>query len=59
MPESNLLWLSSERAKKKLGWRNKLDAKETIKWTIEWESMARDEGALAAQDNQIERYSKL
>jgi CDP-glucose 4,6-dehydratase len=59
LPESNLLWLSSERAKKELGWRNKLDAKEAIKWTIDWELMARDKGALAALDNQIERYSKL
>jgi len=59
MPESNLLWLSSERSQKELGWRNKLDAKEAIKWTIDWELMARDKGALAALDNQIERYSKL
>lgn len=59
LPESNLLWLSSERSKKELGWRNKLDAKVAIKWTIDWELMARDKGALAALDDQIERYSQL
>lgn len=59
MPESNLLWLSSERSKKELRWRNKLGAKEAIKWTIDWELMARDRGPLVAIDSQIERYLQL
>lgn len=56
MPESSLLWLSSVRSQTELGWRNKLNAEEAIKWTIEWELMSKDNGIRAAIDSQIERY---
>jgi CDP-glucose 4,6-dehydratase len=57
--ESQLLWLSSERAKRELGWRNLLSARESIKWTIEWEIESEISTPLKALDQQIERYLKL
>lgn len=35
--EMKYLWLDSSYARTELGWRNKLDAKESIKWVIEIE----------------------
>lgn len=57
--ESQLLWLSSDRAYKELGWRNLLSARESIKWTIEWEIDSERSTPLKALDQQIERYLKL
>lgn len=59
MPESKFLWLSSVRSETELGWRNKLDAAEAIKWTVDWELMAQDKGALYALDSQINKYLEL
>jgi CDP-glucose 4,6-dehydratase len=57
-PESVLLWLSSERAQHDLGWKNKLDATEAIRWTIDWERESRETDAKTAIDSQIKEYFK-
>jgi CDP-glucose 4,6-dehydratase len=54
--ESVLLWLSSERAQHDLGWKNKLDAAEAIRWTIDWERESRETDAKIATDLQIKEY---
>ena len=54
--ESNLLWLSSERAHQDLAWRGKLNAHDAIRWTIEWERNALDTDALIAVDLQINKF---
>lgn len=59
MPEANLLWLSSVRSETELGWRNKLDAIEAIRWTVDWELMAREKDATFALDAQIHKYMEL
>lgn len=57
--ESKLLWLSSDRARSELGWKNLLDARESIKWSIEWELEAERTSTLAALDQQISRYQEM
>jgi CDP-glucose 4,6-dehydratase len=52
-PESKLLWLSSVRAFQDLGWKNRLNAREAIEWTLGWEKLSINVGALAALDKQI------
>jgi CDP-glucose 4,6-dehydratase len=54
--ESVLLWLSSERAQQDLGWKNKLDATEAIRWTIDWERESRETDAATALDFQIKEF---
>jgi len=54
--ESVLLWLSSERAYRELGWRNKLDAASAIRWTINWELESRKTDAKSALDVQINAF---
>ncbi len=56
--ESVLLWLSSDRAHKELGWKNKLDAADAIKWTIEWERKSREIDVKSVTDFQIREYFK-
>ncbi len=57
--ESKLLWLSSDRARTELGWKNLLDARESIKWSIEWELEAERTSPLDALDQQISRYQEM
>ncbi len=57
--ESKLLWLSSNRARTELGWKNLLDARESINWSIEWELEAEKSSTLAALDKQISRYQEM
>lgn len=57
--ESKLLWLSSNRARTELGWENLLDARESIKWSIEWELEAERTSPLDALDQQISRYQEM
>jgi CDP-glucose 4,6-dehydratase len=54
--ESALLWLSSERANRDLGWNNQLDAFAAIRWTINWERKSRETDAQTAIDWQINDY---
>jgi len=57
--ESTLLWLSSERARRELGWSNHLDAQESIKWSIEWELEAEKNSPIKALDLHIARYQEM
>jgi len=59
LPESKLLWLSSERAFQDLSWENKLNAEEAIRWTLEWEKFAISVDAKSALDQQIGEYFKF
>jgi GNAT superfamily N-acetyltransferase len=52
-PESKLLWLNSKLAKRDLGWSNSLDAKEAVRWVMEWEKLSISQSHLQALDNQI------
>jgi CDP-glucose 4,6-dehydratase len=55
-PESKLLWLNSKLAKRDLGWSNSLDAKEAVRWVIEWEKLSITQSHLQALDKQILRF---
>jgi CDP-glucose 4,6-dehydratase len=54
--ESVLLWLSSERAYHDLGWKNKLNAKAAIQWTIDWERECSKTDTTSAIDSQIIKF---
>ncbi len=54
--EAGLLWLSSELATKELGWSNRFEAQEAIRWTIEWEKESMKSSPLSALDAQINKY---
>jgi CDP-glucose 4,6-dehydratase len=54
--ESVLLWLSSELAHRDLGWKNQLDARTAIRWTINWERESREIDAKSALDSQINEF---
>ena len=56
LPESGLLWLSSNLAVQELGWLNRFEAKEAIRWTIEWERESMKSSPLAALDIQIKEF---
>ena len=56
LPESGLLWLSSNLAIQELGWRNRFEAKEAIRWTIEWERESMNSTPLQALDRQIKAF---
>jgi CDP-glucose 4,6-dehydratase len=56
LPESGLLWLSSNLATQELGWLNRFEAKEAIRWTIEWEKESMNSTPLQALDNQINAF---
>jgi CDP-glucose 4,6-dehydratase len=56
VPESGLLWLSSDLATKELGWRNRFEAQEAIDWTIEWERESMSSTPLLALDQQINSF---
>ena len=54
--ESGVLWLSSELAKKELGWSNRFEAREAIGWTIDWEKESMKTSPLLALDQQINEF---
>ena len=56
LPESGLLWLSSDLATQGLGWTNRFEAEEAIRWTIEWERESMKSSPLAALDIQIKEF---
>jgi nucleoside-diphosphate-sugar epimerase len=56
LPESGLLWLSSNLAVGELGWFNRFEAKEAIRWTIEWERESMNSTPLQALDTQIDAF---
>jgi CDP-glucose 4,6-dehydratase len=57
-PESKLLWLSSVRAFQDLGWKNRLNAREAIEWTLGWEKSSINIGVLPALDKQVTDFFK-
>ena len=59
LPESKLLLLSSQRAKEELGWENKLNATEAVKWTIDWESDLDKNNALDLISSQIQKFKAI
>jgi CDP-glucose 4,6-dehydratase len=59
LPEANLLWLDSNRAKSELLWSPKLNARNAISWTIEWEKETLTSSVVIAIDNQITKYMEL
>ena len=52
-PESKLLWLSSSAAFKDLGWKNKLNARDAIKWTVDMEKLLIANNPIDILDKQI------
>jgi len=54
--ESGLLWLSSDLATKELGWKNQFEAREAIRWTLDWEKESMKSSPLAALDLQINKF---
>ena len=56
LPETSLLWLSSEKARQELEWSNRIDAKEAIRWTIDWEHESNLSSPLDALDTQIKNF---
>ncbi len=59
VPESSLLWLSSEKSRTELKWRNLLDAETAIRWSLEWEINARNTSPISALDKQIKEYEEM
>ena len=54
--ESELLWLSSHLATVDLGWGNRFEAFEAIRWTTDWEKAAMKTSPLEALDMQIDSF---
>ena len=54
--ESGLLWLSSDLATRELGWSNRFEANEAIRWTLDWEKESMKSSPLSALDMQINRF---
>ena len=54
--ESKLLWLSSELAFRELGWKNSLNAANSIHWAINWEKESNKNDAKSALDLQIKEF---
>ena len=60
LKESNFLLLDSTKSRTRLGWSDKLDFEETLRWTIEWYK-SHSEG-VSAEDllaDQVSRFNKL
>lgn len=58
--EAQFLTLDSSKAKQNLGWSNRLDFTQTIKWTIDWyEQVESSKDALSISRRQIEKYLSI
>ena len=58
--ESENLSLDSNKAKKKLDWKNKFDLEKTISWTIDWyKKFLNDENMKEYSEQQIENFTSL
>jgi CDP-glucose 4,6-dehydratase len=55
---SNLL-LDSEKARKSLGWSDKLDFVKSIEWTVNWYKTNIQESSLEITKNQIQDFFNL
>jgi CDP-glucose 4,6-dehydratase len=57
LKESNFLMLDSTKSRQKLGWYDKLDFEETIRWTTEWyKAQSEGESAEALMLRQISKF---
>lgn len=60
LKESNFLLLDSTKSREKLGWIDKLDFNETLRWTTEWyKAHSEGESAEALVRNQISKFLTL
>jgi CDP-glucose 4,6-dehydratase len=57
--ESNYLLLDSEKARKNLNWKEKLNFQESVAWTAEWYINAHVDNVREYTLNQIKRYFEL
>ena len=57
--ETEYLWLNSDKARNELGWANKLDAVQSIEWTLAWEKSASMFSARDALDRQVRQFLEL
>ena len=57
--ESNLLLLDSSKARRFLGWSDKLDFAKTIDWTVSWYQKAISESAREITELQIREFGKI
>ena len=58
--EEVLLTLDASRARRELGWRDRLDYESAVRWTVEWERRVRSgESPLAVTRAQIQQYETL
>jgi CDP-glucose 4,6-dehydratase len=57
LKESNFLLLDSTKSREKLGWNDKLDFEETLRWTTEWyKAHSEGESAEALMLSQISKF---
>jgi CDP-glucose 4,6-dehydratase len=58
--ESEVLTLNSQKARKVLGWKNRLDYEQAIDLTLEWEFRVKNgENALGVTQNQITNFIQI
>ena len=57
LKESNFLLLDSTKSREKLGWHDKLDFEETVRWTADWyKAQSEGESAEALMLSQISKF---
>lgn len=58
--ESEVLTLNSQKARKVLGWKNKLDYEHAVELTLEWEFRVKNgENALSITQDQITKFMQI
>jgi CDP-glucose 4,6-dehydratase len=58
--EANLLALDTSKAQRELGWRNRLDFHDALRWTVDWERRVRaGSDPLRVTHEQIAAFAKL
>jgi len=59
LPESKLLLLDSSRALKELAWQAKIDTREAVKLTVQWEKEVLRNDSISLMDKQIDGFLEL
>ena len=58
--EAEMLKLDCNKAKKRLGWKTKLDVNETIEWTVNWyKEYFKNSDMKEYTENQIDKFTSL
>ena len=58
--EASILKLNSNKAKKRLGWKTKLNINETLEWTISWyKEFLKNSNMKKYTEDQINRFVSL